>query len=111
MKRLFILLIAAGALASSACTSGGDDGPAVAEDDLTSMGTGTYVVEQRPWGTYYASRVTFATGKKFEAEIVKSNGDTQLVAGSYLILPARPNNPQSPVLSDKPTLVLDDDSG
>jgi hypothetical protein len=108
---LALLLLAAGVTASTACTSTPDDGGAVAEDDLTSFGSGTYVVDERPFGTYYASRITFSTGKKYEAEIVRSTGTTQLVAGTYLILPARPNNPNSPVESDKPTLVLEDDAG
>ena len=92
---------------------GGSTGdPVVGEDDLTSgIGTGTYVVDSRPFGSYYVERITFAAGKKFEADMVSDRGDKSVLAGSYDILPARPNNPQSPVLSDKPTLSLNSDSG
>ncbi len=50
-------------------------------------------------------------GKKYEAEIVSSRGETTLLAGSYDVQPARANNPQSPVKSDKPTLYLTSDTG
>jgi hypothetical protein len=115
MKLASRLLLVSGLLVatlSTAACSSSEDTAAVSEDDLTSsMGTGTYVVDSRAWGSYYATRITFASGKKYEAEIVSSSGETTLLAGSYVILPARPNNPQSPVASDKPTVVLQSDSG
>ena len=115
--KLSLLSIVALALASigpvAACGHASSDGnTAVGDDNLTSgIEPGTYVVESRPFGSTYASRITIAAGKKFEAEIVSSSGDTSVLAGSYQILAAQPNNPQSPVLSDKPTLVLESDSG
>ena len=95
-----------------ACSGSESGGSAVGEDDLKSgLGTGTYVVDSPPlFGGYYTSRLTLSAGKKFEAEMV-SDGATTLIAGSYDVLPARPNNPQSPVLSDKPTLYLSGNSG
>src|SRR6478752_8839062 len=103
MRASSLLILAALAIASLATgCSGTDSGTAVADDDLTSaLGTGTYVVDSRPFGSYYAARVTLSAGKKYEAEMVSSSGDKSIVGGSYDILPARPNNPQSPVLSDK----------
>jgi hypothetical protein len=100
-------------LSAVACSGSTADVPAAEGDqDLTSaLGTGTYLVDSKPFFDYYASRITLLAGKKFEAEIVSSRGDTTLLAGSYDILPARANNPQSPVKSDKPTLYLTSDSG
>lgn len=111
-----LLVLASLALASPLLLIGGCSGSegstAIGEDDLTSgVGTGTYLVESRPFSGYYAARLTFSAGKKYEAEMVSGSGDRSLIAGSYDILPARPNNPQSPVLSDKPTLYLASDSG
>ena len=92
--------------------AGSTSDPVVGEDDLTSgIADGTYVVDSRPFGSYYVERITFAAGKKFEADMVSDRGDKSVLAGSYDILPARPNNPQSPVQSDKPTLALNSDSG
>jgi hypothetical protein len=111
MKRLFFFLLSTRLLSLTACASPTDD-PAVAEADLTSIGTGTYVVDARPSpGNHYVQRITFGANKSYEADIVKSSGTTQLVAGTFQILPAQPNDPQSPVQTDKPTLVLKDDSG
>lgn len=115
-KRLLSLLpiaaLAIASLSSVACTSASDDQAAGADDDLTSgIATGTYLVDERPFGSYYAARLTLGARKTFEAEIVSSSGETSLLAGTYDILPARPNNPQSPVKSDKPTLYLMADSG
>lgn len=96
---------------SAACGHPADN-TAVGNDDLTStLGVGTYLVDTPPFGSTYVERLTFAAGQKFEAQILSSSGDTTLLAGSYVILPARPNDPQSPVASDKPTLVLSSDSG
>ncbi len=107
---LLLSFLALGTLAG-AC-AGSSDEPAVGEDDLTSgMGTGTYVVDSRPFGSYYVARITFAANKKYEADVVSDRGDKSVLAGTYEILPARANNPQSPVLTDKPTLVLTSDSG
>jgi len=115
MKLPSLLCCAAAlALLTAACSGSTADVPAVADQDqdLTSaLGTGTYLVDSKPFFDYYASRITLSAGKKFEAEIVSSRGDTTLLAGSYDILPARANNPQSPVKSDKPTLYLTSDSG
>ncbi len=116
MKVLRALALALVALAPSAVVGcgGASDDAAASEDDLTSLGTGTYVVDARPsfWGGgYYLSRITFSTGKKYEGELVSSSGEKSLIAGKYTILAARPNNPQSPVLSDKPTLYLTSDTG
>jgi len=108
MKRLLLLIALAAASAGSVACSTSTEEPSTADDDLTSAFTGTYVIDSRPFGEYYASRITFDAGKKYEAEITKSSGETQLIAGTYEILPARPNNPQSPVMSDKPTLILGD---
>ncbi|MBS2019230.1 MAG: hypothetical protein JST00_40580 [Deltaproteobacteria bacterium] len=96
------------------CTADANDtnDPGSAEDDVTSsLALGTYLVTSRPWlGGTYATRLTLKAGKTFEAEI-SSSGETSFVAGSYVILPARPNNPASPVPSDKPTLYMTPDSG
>jgi hypothetical protein len=108
-----VVMVALGLSTFAVACSGSDSGgSAVGEDDLTSGVTvGTYVVDSPPlFGGYYTSRLTLSAGKKFEAEMV-SDGATTLIAGSYDILPARPNNPQSPVLSDKPTLYLSGNSG
>jgi hypothetical protein len=111
ISSLAVVLALAVSSFAVAC-SGSDGGSAVAEDDLTSgVGTGTYLIESPPFGSTYASRLTFSAGKKYEAEMVSSSGEKSLIAGSYDILPARPNNPQSPVLGDKPTLYLSSDSG
>lgn len=112
MKRLLLLIaLACSASSLAACASNTDD-TAIGEDDLTSVTSGTYVVDSSPWGGgLYAKRITFGNDKSYEAEIVKSFGDTQIVAGTWMILPARPNNPQSPIKTDKPTLVLQDDTG
>jgi hypothetical protein len=96
---------------STGCSSNAEE-TAVGDDALTgTIGVGTYVVDARPSDGTYAARLTFAAGQKYEAEIVSGSGDTTLLAGGYVILPARPNDPQSPVASDKPTLVLSSDSG
>lgn len=116
MKALTVLALA---LVASACPmmtgcGGASDDASASEDDLTSLGTGTYVVDSRPsiWGgEYYLARITFSAGKKYEGELVSSSGVKSLIAGKYTILAARPNNPQSPVLSDKPTLYLTSDTG
>jgi hypothetical protein len=106
------LILVLGVSSLAVGCSASDGGTAVGEDDLTSgVSAGTYLVESPPFGAYYASRLTLSAGKKYEAEMVSSAGDKSLIAGSYDILPARPNNPQSPVLSDKPTLYLTSDSG
>jgi hypothetical protein len=112
-RSALLLMVALGVSSLGVACSGTDSAGIVgSEDDLTSgVGTGTYLVESAPWGGYYASRLTFSAGKKYEAEMVSSSGDKSLIAGSYDILPARPNNPQSPVQSDKPTLYLSSDSG
>ena len=115
MMRLsnLVVMVALGLSTFAVACSGSDSGgSAVGEDDLTSsLGTGTYVVVSPPlFGGYYTSRLTLSAGKKFEAEMV-SDGATTLIAGSYDILPARPNNPQSPVLSDKPALYLSGNAG
>ena len=113
--KLLSLLFCAAALASLtvACSGNTADVPTAAEDqDLTSaLGTGTFVIDSRPFFDSYASRITLLAGKKYEAEIVSSRGETTLLAGSYDIQPARANNPQSPVKSDKPTLYLTSDTG
>lgn len=112
---LFVMLLAVGSTAvlmATGCSEGEDGAAAGAEDDLTSgVAAGTYVVDARPFGSLYASRLTFSAGRHFEAEIMSSSGVTSLLAGTYDVLPARPNNPQSPVKSDKPTLMLRSDSG
>jgi hypothetical protein len=112
LSAVFVVVsVGLSSLLTAGC-SGSEGSTAIGEDDLTSgVGTGTYLVESRPFGGYYASRLTFSAGKKYEAEMVSSSGEKSLIAGTYDILPARPNNPQSPVLSDKPTLYLSSDSG
>lgn len=88
----------------------GDDSASAEQDATAGLALGTYAITSRPWfGSYYATRITLKAGKKFEAEIY-SSGRTTLIAGGYTILPARPNNPQSPVRSDKPTLYMTPDS-
>jgi hypothetical protein len=95
----------------AACTHDAGD-VAVADDDLTgSIGVGTYLVDARPFGTTYLARVTFAAGQKLEADVVSGSGNSTLLAGSYSILPARPNDPHSPISTDKPTLVISGDTG
>lgn len=90
--------------------AGADEGASSEQDATAGLALGTYAIESRPWfGGYYATRITLKAGKKFEAEI-SSSGRTTLIAGGYTILPARPNNPQSPVRSDKPTLYMTPDS-
>lgn len=113
VTRLVCLAALVAAPLATACSHhSGDDGSGVSDSDLTgTMGVGTYVVQTPPFGSTYPSRLTFAAGKKFEAEIVSGAGDTSLLAGSYVILPAHPNDPQSPIATDKPTLVLSSDSG
>ena len=117
MKLSLILLAGAATVfaltAGCAADSSQDESSAAgSEDALTaSLGTGTFVVDDKPWFDYYASRITLKAGKKYEAEIVSSSGETTLLAGSYSILAARPNNPDSPVQSDKPTLYLSSDTG
>lgn len=109
--RLPCLLALIVAPLSIAC-SHTEDTAALSEDALTStMGIGTFVVRTPPFGTTYPARITFAAGQKYEADIVSGSGTRSLLAGSYVILPARPNDPHSPVPSDKPTLVLSSDSG
>ena len=91
MKRLLFTVLLIG------CASSNDES-AVTEDDLTSVTTGTYVIDTRPiFGGTHANRITFGEGKTHESEIVTS-GTTQLVAGHYELLPSH-------------TLALLDDSG
>lgn len=107
---LFVALAAAAGCAGS--TEGEREGSSE-QDVSSSIALGTYTIDSRPWfGGTYATRLTLKEGKKFEAEMV-SSGRTSLIAGSYTILPARPNDPQSPVRSDKPTLYMtpDNDEG
>jgi hypothetical protein len=104
--------LVAAPLATACSHHGSDDASGVSDSDLTgTMGIGTYVVGTPPFGSTYPSRLTFAAGQKFEAEIISGSGDTSVLAGSYVILPAHPNDPQSPIATDKPTLVLSSDSG
>jgi hypothetical protein len=111
-RSALVLMVALGISPLAVACSGTEGGGVVSEDDLTSgVATGTYLVESTPWSGYYASRLTLSAGKKYEAEMVSSSGEKSLIAGSYDILSARPNNPQSHVASDKPTLYLSQDSG
>ena len=105
-------LVVAG-LTHAACSHPADgDAAAASDSDLTgTMGVGTYVVDAPPSDTTYLARITFAEGRRYEADVVSSSGETSLLAGSYVILPAHANNPQSPILTDKPTLVLSSDAG
>jgi hypothetical protein len=97
---------------SAACSHATDATSASSDDALTAtMGVGTYVNADTPFDATYVTRITFASGQKYEADIVTSSGDRQLLAGSYVILQAHANNPDSPVPSDKATLVLESDSG
>jgi len=107
--RLFCLAALWLASLPVACTQA--ETTAESEEDLTGMGTGTYVLDARAWGEHYVDRITFSRGSTFEAEFVSASGVRSLVAGTYDVLPARPNNPDSPVKSDKPTLMLRNDSG
>lgn len=92
MKRLLFTMLLVG------CASSNDE-PSVSEDDLTSVTTGTYVIDTRPvFGGAFANRITFGEGKTHETEIVTSSGTTQLVAGHYELLPSH-------------TLALLDDTG
>lgn len=104
-------LVALALAAGCAASSSDDQAPASSDQDLTgTLGLGTYTIASRPWfADGYATRITLSSGKKFEAEVY-ANGETTLVAGSYTILPARPNNPDSPVQSDKPTLYMTPDN-
>jgi hypothetical protein len=112
VTRLFVLGALIAAPLSTACSHGDDPNAAASDDALTStMGVGTYVVGAAPFDATYVSRITFASGQKYEAEIVSGSGERAILAGSYVILPAHSNNPQSPILTDKPTLVLASDSG
>lgn len=103
-----VLSLAAGCAASS-----DQPGDGVSSDDAltATIGVGTYLVESKPWGSYYAQRITIQSGNEFEAEIVSSDGETTLMAGRYDILQATPNNPDSPIQTDKPTLYLTSDAG
>jgi hypothetical protein len=97
---------------STACSHSDGSTSSSSDDALTAtMGVGTYVIGDTPFDTTYIARITFASGQKYEADIVSSSGDRQLIAGSYVVLQAHANNPDSPVPSDKPTLVLESDSG
>ena len=105
-------VLAAASLATAACSHKADGDAASSDSDLTgTMGVGTYVVGTPPFGATYVARLTFAAGQRFEADVVSSSGETSLLAGGYVVLPAHPNDPHSPVLSDKRTLVLSPDSG
>lgn len=105
-------VLAAATLSAAACNSKTDGNAASSDSDLTgTMGVGTYVVDAPPLGVTYVSRLTFSAGQHFEADVVASSGETSLLAGSYVVLAAHANDPQSPVPSDKRTLVLSGDSG
>jgi hypothetical protein len=110
MKLSMIICLALASTTLFACGGVGDSSST--EDDLRAkVGAGTYVVDGRPWSGYFLSRLTLAAGQKYEADIVSSSGETSVIAGTYSVLPARANNPDSPVLSDKPTLYLSSDTG
>ena len=112
VTRLFVLGALIVAPLSTACSHGADSDAGSSDDALTStMGGGTYVVADAPFDATYVARITFASGQTYEAEIVAGSGDRSILAGSYVILPAHSNNPQSPILTDKPTLVLSSDAG
>lgn len=81
------------------------------EEALTGLGTGTYVVDRAPYGTFYVERLTLSRGKRFEADYVTSRGGRTTIGGTYDVFPARPNNPNSPVRSDKPWIALRSDTG
>jgi hypothetical protein len=112
MQRAALVITALAISSLAAGCSAPDDDTTVAVDALTSgIGPGTYLVESRPFGSSYTSRITFGAGTTYEAEMVSSAGQKSILAGRYDVLPARPNDPQSPVLSDKPTLIMSSDSG
>lgn len=97
---------------STGCSTDAGGSASASDDALTgTMDIGTFVIDAPPSGGTYATRLTFAAGQRYEAEIASGSGATTLLAGGYVILPARPNDPQSPVASDKPTLVLTSGSG
>jgi hypothetical protein len=89
--------------------SSGEDG--ASEEALTEVSTGTYVVDDAPYRTYYLERLTLSAGKKFEADYVSERGARTTIAGTYRLYPARANNPNSPVASDKPSIMLASDTG
>lgn len=113
MKSTCLLVVAlALGLASFAAGCQADEvstdaaGAAATESDLTSFAAGTFVVDSKPYGNFYIARITFAAGKTYEADVVSSDGKTSISKGTYDTIAARPNNPSSPVKSDKPVLFL-----
>src|ERR1700681_3400018 len=97
VNRLLCLSALIVAPLSTACSHSVESTSASSDDALTgTMGVGTYVTGDTPFDTTYVTRITFASGQKYEADIVTSSGDRQLLAGSYVILQAHANNPDSP---------------
>jgi hypothetical protein len=100
------------AVALGGCTGSAEEEKSGTSDDaLTGLGTGTFVVEKKPTGSAYLERLTLSAGKKFEADYVSGRGGKTTIGGSYTIFPARANNPDSPVASDKPWIALESDTG
>src|SRR4051812_18483219 len=104
MKRLHrVVCLAALVVAPLVAACGGhEEEVGASTDDFTSsIAVGTYLTQSPPFDGTFASRITFAAGQKYEADIVTARGDKVLLAGGYEILR----------MSDKPTLVLTSDSG
>ncbi len=108
---LSVSMLAAGSLAGCAAESTDPTLEDSSEEALTGVTAGTYVVDRKPFGTFYVERLTLLAGKKFEADYVSSRGARTTIAGKYILFPARPNNPDSPVKSDKPWIALESDTG
>lgn len=71
---------------------------------------GRYVAVGRPTLPMYLARLTLKDGGKYEADLVQS-GTSRLSRGSYVLFPAEPNDPHSPVKTDKPWIALQAESG
>ncbi|MBK6693256.1 MAG: hypothetical protein IPG50_13775 [Myxococcales bacterium] len=116
MKVSVVLRFVLGVAAASLFACGGqatDAGSNTASEDAlrgASIALGTYVVDGKPSSDFYLARLTILSDTRYEADLVQ-RGEPRISRGSYQIFPARPNNPDSPVASDKPWIALSAEGG
>lgn len=107
-----VLLVASLAGPLSGCSAESSYETETSNDELndSALPTGTYVVDGKANLEVYVARLTLLSSRRYEADLVQG-GETRLSRGTYSLFDARPNDPQSPVRTDKPWIALEAENG
>ena len=106
------LLLVALATSVVACGGASSSTEETSDDALreTTLPLGTYVVDGKPSASLYLARLTLISATDYEADLMQ-DGATRFSRGKYTLFAAQPNDPRSPVSTDKPWIALQADSG